>query len=328
MQNRFIGIGVRIVVSVSLLALIFYKTDTSKIGDLILSVNPALFIVCLFIALFTHLIATWRWKVFVAMDHPRISTLRLFSFYLVGLFFSSFLPTSVGGDVVRIYDLYKEGGQAKTSFMSVFVERMFGMTAHVLFALTAVLGGYVLYRDPVILWLICGVSAIYFLGLLVLLNRGLMAIFLNVFKVLDRWRLDRFQKRIQETYHLFLRFHMNRQAVIKALSLSLLMILISSGAFYLLSIALHLEVSLIYFLLFFPIMNLAALLPISLGGLGIREGVGTFLFMKAGLTASEAFALSLGGTSLGLFVALVGAGVFMLRRARGLNMVPKNQSAR
>ena len=71
------------------------------------------------------------------------------------------LPTAVGGDVVRGYDFYKYSGDGKAAVVSVFMERLTALTVQVLFAFMGVLVGYSYVREPLILWLVCGMSLSY-----------------------------------------------------------------------------------------------------------------------------------------------------------------------
>src|SRR3972149_5188935 len=113
MQRRFVGTTARVMISTLILGLLFSQTDTGRIRELLISLNIFVFMICLFLILGIQVIATYRWHIFVKADNPQVPLVKLFSFYLVGLFFNNFLPTAVGGDVVRGYDLYKYSGRGK-----------------------------------------------------------------------------------------------------------------------------------------------------------------------------------------------------------------------
>jgi uncharacterized protein (TIRG00374 family) len=321
-SKRFIGTVVRVLISVTLLGLLFYHSNTQNIAKLFISMDFSLLIPCYLLVLLIHLIASYRWFIFVKVDYPQVPVSKLFSFYLVALFFNNFLPTAVGGDVVRTVDLYKYIGQGKTAVVSVFMERFAGMTAQIFVAFIAILIGYRYFREPTVLWLVCGISISYLLFLLGLFNRRIVSVFINLLSV---WRLPRVPDLLSGMYKLFLRYRADRFAVLKALILSVVIVLVSIITFYLLSLALRLSVPFTYFVIFLPIMTIVSMVPISLGGLGVREGIGVFLFSRAGLSASDAFGLSLSWSAILILVSLLGGMIFALRGVKGMKLPSKDE---
>jgi uncharacterized protein (TIRG00374 family) len=305
-----------------LLFFLFSQSDIGRILELAAFLNIFIFVICLFLMLVIQVIAAYRWHVFVKADNPQTPVSKLFSFYLVGLFFNNFLPTTVGGDLVRGYDLYKYSGHGKAAVVSVFMERLTGLTAQVVVALVAVLIGYSFLGQPLILWLVCGISVAYLLFLIVLLNERMIRAFLALSAKL---RLTQALHFLSETYQLFIRYHSNRRAMVEAIFLSLLIVMISIFTFYFLSLALHLSIPFGYFIIFLPIMNIIAMLPITLGGLGAREGIGMFLFSRVGVAPSDAFGLSLAWSLLLILISLLGGVLFALRRTRDLRLPSRDE---
>ena len=308
------GIAVRVMISALLLGLLFSWSDTGNVLQLAVSLNVFVFMICLFLMLVIHMIAAYRWHIFAKTDNPQVPVSKLFSFYLVGLFFNNFLPTAVGGDVVRSFDLYKYSGRGKAAVVSVLIERFAGMTAQVFVALIAVLIGYSYFKEPLIFWLVCGFSLSYLLFLVVFLNQRMMTWFIGF---LSRLGLTKVQHLLSETYELFMRYQSSRLAMIQAMVLSLSIVMVSVFTFYLLSISLHLSVPFGYFVLFLPIITIVSMIPITLGGLGVREGIGVFLFSTIGVPPSDAFGLSLAWSLLLILISLLGGMIFAFRRTKG-----------
>lgn len=317
MQRRLIGITTRVIISSLILGFLFSQMDLGRIRELLIFSNVSVLMICIFLMLGIQVIATYRWHIFVKADNPEVPFVKLFSFYLVGLFFNNFLPTAVGGDVVRSYDLYKYSGEGKSAVVSVFMERLAGLTAQVFVALLAVLIGHSYLGEPLILWLICGISLVYLLFLMVLFNQGIMT---GLVKLLEMFSLSKAQHLLSETYKVFLRYQSSRQSLMQATKLSLLIVIISIFTFYFLSIALHLSIPVGYFVIFLPIMNIVSMLPITLGGLGAREGIGVFLFSKVGVHPSDAFGLSLAWSILLILISLIGGVIFAIRGAKSLKL--------
>lgn len=315
------SIIIRVIVSILLLSLFFYKFDTGRILERFVSLNIFLFVICLFFMVTTLLIGTFRWHIFLKADNSQVPFVKLFSFYMVGLFFNNLLPSAVGGDVVRGYEFYRYSGDGKAAVVSVFMERLTALTVQVLFAFMGVLVGYSYFREPLILWLVCGMSLSYLFFIIILFNKRMVIFFLDF---LTRLRLIKTENSLYETYRLFLRYRSRRKAMFRATMLSFLIIIVSIFTFYYLSIAMHLSIPFGYFILFLPIMNIVSMLPVTLGGLGIREGIGVFLFSKVGVAHSDAFGLSLAWSSVLILVSIIGGVIFILRPTKGIKLNPKD----
>jgi hypothetical protein len=124
---------------------------------------------------------------------------------------------------------------------------------------------------------------------------GLLNIRLQSFlyRVLHAAGLERFQGALQRLYQAIRRYWGHRQALLVALGLSLLLQSVIILVFYLISRSLNLAVPLGYFFLFVPLISLVSMAPVSIAGLGVREGSAVYLFAKVGLDSAGALSLSL-----------------------------------
>ena len=122
---------IKAAVSLGLLGYLIYLADPKQIlnvldqvwyenGIIYLSVAFTLFLLSL-------LVLSFRWQILVKGYGLKISTWLLFKYYLIGLFFNNFLPTGIGGDVLRIYNLIQSSGNRTVSFASVMTERLLGI---------------------------------------------------------------------------------------------------------------------------------------------------------------------------------------------------------
>jgi uncharacterized membrane protein YbhN (UPF0104 family) len=109
------------------------------------------------------------------------------------------------------------------------------------------------------------------------------------------------------------------RAVAWALGVSLLFNLLLVALNYLVARAVGVDIALAYFLLFVPVLSVTLTLPISIGGLGVREGMAVLLFTQAGVGEAAAVAASLGVYLLSTVLAgLLGGLVYLAQGARGL----------
>lgn len=130
----------KVLLSVLLLGYLVYKAEPMKIVEVLGQVWYNDRMVYLLLATGIYLLATiiytWRWQILVKACGLQVVTwLDLFRFYLIGLFFNNFLPTSIGGDVFRIYHLIEKSGDRTAGFTSVLTERLLGIASTLILTL-------------------------------------------------------------------------------------------------------------------------------------------------------------------------------------------------
>jgi len=272
------------------------RAGASKVVGLILSVHPAAFVASVALYLVALSLGTKRWSLLLP---GKFRFRRLYSLYLVGSFFSTFMPGLVGGDAVKIYYLYKETGEGAKALSSVFMDRYIGFCSLMLIGLAAYPFGFKYIRGSWIEWALP----------LIVLCFALVS--LVVFGL-------RIGKRIQVVGKLHDYFHTYRKkydVIVKALLLSFTLQLIIIFGIYLLSLGLGLKMPFSALLVFIPIITTVATVPISLAGIGLREAAAVLLFGTVGLEADSAMALSLAWFTM---VAVGGlAGLFQYFRIKG-----------
>ena len=98
---------IKVCISFGLLALLFYMTDTTAFIDRVSDLSPVYILLGWLYYSVCQVISAYRWQLFLTVKNIHVSMLRLFNFYMVGMFLNNFLPGAVGGDAVKSYDLYK-----------------------------------------------------------------------------------------------------------------------------------------------------------------------------------------------------------------------------
>lgn len=116
----------RITVSIALLALLITRVDTSEIDLEWTNATPLWLLLCAMGFLAGAVLAAWRWKEVIDALRRKSRLWPLLQYQLAGTFVSNFLPSSVGGDVVRVSRLAKDLDDPETAFASVVLERLTG----------------------------------------------------------------------------------------------------------------------------------------------------------------------------------------------------------
>lgn len=223
------------------------------------------------------LLTSVRWSYFLPGKVPYG---RLTSFCLIGYFFNTFLPGRIGGDIIKALYLYRDIGKGAISIASVLMDRYVGLSAMIGMSLIAYAAGYRYIEGTQIAWLVPSVSALF-----------LVASFIV-------WRVNWGRiKGMGSLYTPMMEYKKDVPMVSRGLTLSFLVQLICIMEVYLLSVALGLSVPVIYFLIFVPIINAVAAIPVTVAGLGLRELGFTTLFgmffSHLGVTSNQAVSLSL-----------------------------------
>ena len=312
MVKKILFLLLRALVTLLAFWIIFRKVDFSTFQQTILQAKLNWLLMSLALFILTQLGCIIRWHL-LAPKHPRLTFPFLANSYLVGMFFSAFLPTTVGGDVMRSYDLIKATGQWREPLASVLMDRLVGITGLMILALIAWISFAPVRQDHVmnlgILWL-CGIVAA---ALCVLASRRLLNATLKPFGKIGLGQLQSHAKQFQETLLAYLRRpNILMGAMGLALANQLLGVLSTVASMK----ALNLEIPVLYLFIIIPIVSMVSQLPISLNGWGIREGTTVFLFHQVGIEPSMGLSLALIGAMMQLLPGIIGGFLFLARQLR------------
>lgn len=267
-----------------LLSFIFHNIHPEEIIDVVTAVSPLYLAAALLAQLLCLTTAAYRWRLIVR----RLGFTAPYSFYLgayfKGAFFNQGLPTSIGGDGVRIYDCAKVTGSSEDAFFGVFIDRIIGLTGLLLLNISALLLNHTLLPPKTYRLL---------LSSLVALAGGLLLLFfLRKFSFFAVGKYLGFLGRLSERYF---QVYSSLPALSSQLGLSVLIHLFSMSTFFLLGQGVGLELSAQIYLVLVPPVILLTLLPVSLAGWGLREGamVAFFLLVIAETEKPRIVSLSL-----------------------------------
>ena len=309
MKTRLLNL-LKIGLSLGLLALLFTHIGIGEAMGAIRQMDLRAFAAAFSLFLLGVLMRAYRWQGLLEAVQLHASFRRLVVLYFVGSFFNTFLPTGLGGDVVRVYELSRDSQRMAESVGTVFVDRLAGLV--VLFGL-AVLA--LPFSEELI-------TTELKLAILAIAGGGILATWILFQKSwADRvLRLlpfgDRLQGKVMDLYQAVHACGMG--AMGRALGVSLFFNLLLMAVVALLALGLGIHVSLWYFMLFVPLISFSLTLPISISGLGVRETTFVLLFGQAGVGQPKALALSLAFYGVGLATGLVGALLYALEGMRGL----------
>ncbi|MCM8796064.1 MAG: flippase-like domain-containing protein, partial [Candidatus Omnitrophica bacterium] len=185
---------------------------------------------------------------------------------------------------------------------SVLLDRLSGYVGLVILALLALLFGFRLIPDRTPFLAVGVITLILIAILLALFNKF---IYTKISRLLHSPRAGKIRQAVKDLHDELYYFRHNKKIIIKSLIFSIFIQMIGSLSFYLINLSLGLKINIVYFFIFLPLIGAITLLPISIGGLGLRDATVVFFFAKAGVSKDLALAMSL----LNFFFILVLAGI-------------------
>jgi len=306
----------KIVFSLGLLTYLIFLANPEKILVIISRIWSGGNVVYVLLAIisftFAILVYAFRWQVLLKGYNINVGLIKLFKFYLIGLFFNNFLPTGIGGDITRIYNLIQESDDRTVGFASVMTERLLGITSTLiltLLSLTWLLGSFstnrILYINIILLLLIL-------LFFYLVFNRKYPESFAEKVKSVQVFK---FGERIDKLFEAIRYFQDKKMVYVKVISVSLFAQALVIIMHYFCVLALNLEVSILYMFLVVPVTFLLTMLP-SINGLGVRDGGFVFLLGKKGISTAASLSLSFLAIVVPMIVSIAGAILFVIQKKK------------
>ncbi|MDD5595011.1 MAG: lysylphosphatidylglycerol synthase transmembrane domain-containing protein [Candidatus Omnitrophica bacterium] len=306
--KKIISIFLRISISIILLIFLFRQVDEKSLFTVIKNANkPLLFLACCVFFL-SYLFCLLRWQMLLKAADIHLPLKRIIISFSGGIFFNLFLPSTIGGDFMRTIDLATHTKKPKEVVATVFLDRLSGYVGLVILALVALCFGWKLIEDKVILLSVTVITGLLIVILMVLFNNFL---FRKINRFMGKSGAGKIREALKNVHHEIHIFRHQKKVLLKNIFLSLLVQIVSPVSFYFIALSLGVRIEFLYFLIFLPIIGAITLLPISIGGLGLRDASTIYFFAKVGMTKDFAFAMSLISFSFIVFYGAIGGLIYV-----------------
>jgi uncharacterized protein (TIRG00374 family) len=281
----------KISVTVLMLWLLSRQLDWDELRTIFADFTWWAFVAAIAIQVFAFILGALRWQAFFRHENLMYTLRDLLRPYFIGTLFNNVLPAATGGDVMRVYYILRKGHGVAIAASPVITERIIGTT--VMFGIaTSVLPFITIKADW--LSLLSMVLPTIFMGLvicLVLLRWPTThQVVYRLFKRWEDYRLGRALLGVTRASHRYLG---DTPLVLRVVSLSISMQLIQIVVFWVLAMGVGSNISFIQYALAVPLTLIVAGLPISIGGLGVREAAVVTLFGAIGMETSQATAVAI-----------------------------------
>jgi hypothetical protein len=280
----------KIAVSVALLALLLYALDITRIVGSVREVRWWAIPLAVALQLLLFTLANVRWWILLNYHACGYRPATLLAPYFIGIFLNNVLPTTLGGSLFRMYYIYRDNHGAVVAASPIITERLLGFvamiaTAAVIVPFLSSEHAYVRVLAETLPWLLAfAVAVLALIG-----SRRTYRCVQAALARLHRFKVVATLLRIVEAVHTYLA-HPRLVAQVFAISVGLQVM--TASVYYLLGLGLGATVALLDYLVIVPLVFMAATLPVSIGGLGVREAAAVSLFVAAGMSSGHAGALA------------------------------------
>jgi len=290
--------------------------DIHRVGGLLTQADPSFLIGGLLLSVAPLLLAGYRWSLLLNAVAIPIATRSLISIVYVGQFFTLFVPGLAGDDVTRaLYISRLAPGRVREALTTVAIDRGLGLCSLFLVALVAIPANWtVLSAQPHVRW-----ACTLFLGVALFILIGCGSFFLLPQRYLTQiveWIRAKFpnSRTLQDVCSVANALVVQRHAVLTCLLSAIFTQIILCGVFWLAGQAVRVDLSLLKWMSFVPIILLSNLLPITFAGVGIRDYLLLLFIPATQFDPDRVAAVSLLMLAFGIITALLGGAVYVCFR--------------
>ena len=302
----------RVAVSTLFIVWVIRHSGMENILDAFSKVRVSFFIAAIASFAASGVLGSFQWYLLLRHHKLDISYGRAVAYYFTGLFFNNFLPSNLGGDVVRILQVEKKTRRGTTAFSSTLADRAFGFSILLSIAMITTLassGG----NQSNILPVLTGILGLFLAFFFIIVFRGPGLVLRGILK---RAFPQRIFDILQQIYRELRSFRSEPYKILMFLFISTGVQFLRILVHFLCARSIGITESFHHFLIIIPIVAIAASLPISVGGLGVREKSATVLFQELGVEPALVVTMELLAFLAGIIAAIPGGIYFILVREK------------
>ena len=302
------------VVSVVLIAVLLSRIEIAKLWAIARTANPTWLVLALGVYLLMVLTSAWRWGLLLKAQQIHLRFRALTSSFLVATFWNNFLPSNIGGDVIRVADTAPAAGSKTRAATVVLVDRGLGLLGLMLVAaIGATAGPRLIQSGPGVgaqmLWL--GFVGSALVAVPVLLMPQALPRLLQPLRFLHPAWIDERLARLSGTLE---RFKDSPKALLACFAGAVAVQAILVGFYLAIARSMQIPIGFAELAVVVPISFIVQMVPVSMNGFGVREATFGFYFTRLGLPLESALLVSLMGAALIMVFSLSGAAAYLIRK--------------
>jgi uncharacterized protein (TIRG00374 family) len=311
--RTWIALAGKLLLSAGLMAFLVSRVPLDRLGETLRSADPRWLAGAMGLLFASNLIGSFQWDRLLRVVGVRIPFWKVCAYYHVGLFFNNFLPANIGGDIARVSDATRYGPTRGAAISAVVMDRLIGTVALGGLALVSTLPALDRFHLSLVYLALVGFFAVGVTLVWAVFHPRLLP---GLERLLGRIGLRALGPHLDDLAERFRSYRDRRTLFLGLLAVALVIQVARVGVHVLVARALGITVPTAYFFLFVPLLAVIVSLPISLNGIGVREGAGILLFGLVGLDRTHAFSLQFATWLIAVVISLLGGLVLLARIPR------------
>jgi uncharacterized protein (TIRG00374 family) len=310
-NNRAFTFVLKLTLGLGLLIVILGQIGISNVFEQIRSATAGYLLMAVVFQVVAKIVWTSRWQTVLKLNNIQRSFWELLGLVHIGLFFNNFLPSAVGGDVIRGYYASNSKTALAKSYGALIIERTMGLLSLALMVVVAVL--YVILDDAIqtsdILLVLAGIGSVFLFvfGVSLIFWDGWHRLLTQIAKAFPSGAKS--LEDLSGSLKMFRRVGWSARIRIMVTSVVLQIVAV---LFYLACArSLGIATPVVVFFVIIPVAIVVAMLPISLNGLGIRETALVVLLVGQGLDEAQVGAFALLALAVSTVFALIGGIIYI-----------------
>ncbi len=314
-SRKWVSFTIRASVTILIFTFLLRSISWPKLFSTLTHAHHAALLMGLAVGGMCVVFSAYSWRSLVLAEHIQTDLARLIHLYLVGIAFSHFLPSSMGGDVAKAYYVGKDSGNIAGAASSVLLSRIAGFLGMLLVAFPGLLIWHSMFQQSVTIGFL-----LLSLLLVTMVAGALVASALLPRLSIRFLHMKWFNNRIVITaieIGQALNYAIRRpRSLAAAISFSILFWISSFLNYYGFAMALHMQVSLPFYIIAISFISIVAFFPISINGFGVREGALVYVFSTMHVPASTSLLLAFLMDIQVLLFGLIGGCIYLTMNAK------------
>lgn len=254
--------------------------------------------------------------------NENVAYLQLLKINFIGLFFSIFLPGRTSGDVVRGYYINKTLKNITQTVSILLIWRLIGTFTMVFISCIMSFISYTIIKDKSIIYYPVSIFILLLIFIFIILNPKL---FLpsQLYLAISKFRKSILGKSFSSIHSDLIHIKNKHKLIPYNIILSIISNFLMLFTWYFISTSIGANISIKYIIMLIPLVAILQAIPISLNGMGVREGATVFLFSKIGIINEISFIIALLYSTISIIISLFGGLIYMIHR--NVYLIPKEQ---
>ncbi len=302
-MNKYFIYFIKLIISVSFVYYLLKKVPFNSIKELFLNIDLLFLFLGVFIFIFCWMVNSKKWGILLNHLGFREKTKKLFKLNLISIFYASILPGGqLTGETIKCYKITKNSKEKGKLVFSVLMDRLTGLIAIIFLGLFGVFftDSNFVNIDKIKLFFIIG-----FLSSIFLLLFYVKVVVVKIKNIFNFYH-GRFRVILDKIINLFFVYEGAYKVLLNSLLYSLLFQVLNTLSVYFLALSMGINLSIYDLFWVNALVSIVLVIPITIMGLGLREGSFVFLLGLLGITNSLALGLSLLISLVYLATGLIG----------------------